>query len=69
MNYCQDSKLFLIYSLLLGKNAVFGAGPVVEWLGSCALLQAAQCFLGSGPGRGHGTARRATLRQRPTCHN
>uniref|UniRef100_A0A9L0IIZ0 Vps53 N-terminal domain-containing protein n=1 Tax=Equus asinus TaxID=9793 RepID=A0A9L0IIZ0_EQUAS len=31
--------------------------------------QAAQCFNGSNPGRGHGTARQTTLRQRPTCHN
>ena len=46
-----------------------GAGPVAEWLGSRALLQAAQCFVGSNPGRGHGTAHRTTLGQRPTCHN
>ncbi|XP_070359176.1 muscleblind-like protein 3 isoform X6 [Equus asinus] len=31
--------------------------------------QAAQCLVGSNPGRGHGTAHLATLRQRPTCHN
>ena len=46
-----------------------GAGPVAEWLGSRAPLQAAQCFVGSNPGHGHGTARQITLRQRPTCHN
>ena len=46
-----------------------GAGPGAEWLSSRAPLQAAQCFVGSNPGRGHGTARQATLRQRPTCHN
>ena len=45
------------------------AGPVAEWLSSRAPLQAAQCFVGSGPGRGHGTARRAALRRRPACHN
>ena len=26
------------------KTISFGAGPVAEWLSSCALLQAAQCF-------------------------
>ena len=46
-----------------------GAGPVAEWLGSHAPLQAAQCFVGSNPGRGHGTAHRAMLGQRPTYHN
>uniref|UniRef100_A0A9L0JKG0 Cadherin like and PC-esterase domain containing 1 n=1 Tax=Equus asinus TaxID=9793 RepID=A0A9L0JKG0_EQUAS len=46
-----------------------GAGPVVEWLSSRALLQAAQCFVGSNPGHGHGTAHQTTLRQRPTYHN
>uniref|UniRef100_A0A8C4LYZ4 FCF1 rRNA-processing protein n=1 Tax=Equus asinus TaxID=9793 RepID=A0A8C4LYZ4_EQUAS len=33
------------------------------------VTQAAQCFIGSNPGRGHGTAHQTTLRQRPTCHN
>ena len=42
---------------------------MAEWLSSRAPLQAAQCFVGSNPGHGHGTARQATLRQRPTCHN
>ena len=42
---------------------------MAEWLGSRAPLQAAQCFVGSGPGRGHGTAHWAALGQRPTCHN
>ena len=51
------------------RNPVIGAGPMAEWLGSRAPLQAAQCFVGSGPGCGHGTAHRATLGQRPTCHN
>ena len=46
-----------------------GAGPVAEWLSLRAALQAAQCFVGSYPGRGHGTAHQTTLRQRPTCHN
>ena len=46
-----------------------GAGPVAEWLSARALLQAAQCFVGSGPGRRRGTAHQATLRQHPTCHN
>ena len=42
---------------------------MAEWLSLHAPLQAAQCFVGSNPGSGHGTARRATLRRRPTCHN
>ena len=46
-----------------------GAGPVAEWLSSRAPLQAAQCFIGLNPGRGHDTAHQTTLRQRPTCHN
>ena len=51
------------------KEKSIGAGPVAEWLSSRAPLQVAQCFVGSNPGRGHGTARQTTLRQRPTCHN
>ena len=34
-----------------------------------APCQAAQCFVGSNPGRGHDTVHQTTLRQRPTCHN
>ena len=45
------------------------AGPVAKWLSGWAPLQVAQCFVGSNPGRRHGTAHPATLRQRPTCHN
>ena len=48
---------------------MWGAGPVAEWLSSRAPLQVALCFVGSNPGRGHGTAHQTTLRQRPTCHN
>ena len=51
------------------KKCTTGAGPVAEWLGSRTPLQVAQCFVGSNPGRRHGTAHQATLRQRPTCHN
>ena len=46
-----------------------GAGPVAEWLSSCAPLQAAQCFVGWNPGCGPGTAHPAMLRRHPTCHN
>ena len=54
----------------LGKiNILMGAGPLAEWLGSRSPLRAAQCFVGSSPGRGHGTAHRATLGRRPTCRN
>ena len=42
---------------------------LAEWLGSCAPLQAAQCFVGSNPGCRHGTAHQTTLRGHPTCHN
>ena len=57
--------------LLSGKNSLYvpGAGPVAEWLSSRAPLQAAQCFVGSNPGRGHGTTHQTTLRRHPTCHN
>ena len=51
------------------KNLIKGAGPVAEWLSSHSPLQAAQCFVGSNPGHGHGTTHQATLRQRPTCHS
>ena len=32
------------------KISTPGAGPMAEWLSSCAPLQAAQCFVGSNPG-------------------
>ena len=38
------------------KNSLSGAGPVAKWLSSRTLLQAAQGFVGSNPGRRHGTA-------------
>ena len=56
-------------SINLLKIVTQGVGPVAEWLSSSALLQAAQCFVGLNPGRGHGTAHQTTLRRRPTCHN
>ena len=52
-----------------GERSILGAGPVAECLSSRALLQAARCFVGSDPGRGHGTAHQTMLRQRPTGHN
>ena len=51
------------------KGGGTGAGPVAEWLSSHAQLQVAQCFVGSNPERGHGTAHQTTVRQHPTCHN
>ena len=51
------------------KECSLGASPVAEQLSSRALLQAAQCFVGSNPERGHGTAHQTMLRQHPTCHN
>ena len=41
-------------------------GQVVQLVHSAL---AAQGFAGSDPGRGHGTARQAMLRRRPTCHS
>ena len=58
-----------ILSMVMSKKNLLGAGPVAEWLSSRAQLQVAQCFVSSDPGRGHGTARQTTLRQRPTCHS
>ena len=54
---------------LKNMESFLGAGPLAKWLSSRAPLQEAQCFVGSNPGRGHGTAHQTTLRQRPTCHN
>ena len=51
------------------KKKDLGAGPVAKWLGSRTPLQAAQCFVGSNPGRGHGTAHQTTLRRHTICHN
>uniref|UniRef100_A0A9L0T252 Uncharacterized protein n=1 Tax=Equus caballus TaxID=9796 RepID=A0A9L0T252_HORSE len=51
------------------SKAFWGSGPVAEWLSSHAPLQAAQCFVGSNPGQGHGTAHPATLRRRLASHN
>ena len=41
-------------------------GQVVKFLRSASV---AQGFVGSDPGRGHGTARQVMLRRHPTCHN
>ena len=54
---------------IIFKKQQEGAGPVAEWLSLRSPLQVAQCFVGSNPGRGHGTAHQTTLRQHPTCHN
>ena len=42
---------------------------MAEWLSLPAPPSAAQGFTSSDPGRGHGTAHQATLRQCPTCQN
>ena len=42
---------------------------MAEWLSLRALLQVAQCFVGSDPRCGCGTAHSAMLRWCPTCHN
>ena len=60
----------MLVNLVMNLKKIFqGAGPMAEWLSSRAPLQAAQCFIGSNPGRRHGTAHRTMLRWRPTCHN
>ena len=66
-NYYYILNTFDIYSSK--SRCSRGAGPMAEWLSSRTPLQAAQCFVGSNPGRGHGTAHQSTLRQHPTCHN
>ena len=69
---CEQDKFSELVDSVLGlrsKINKFGAGPVAEWLSLRALLQAAQCFVGSNPGCGHGTAHQTTLRQHPTRHN
>ena len=55
-----------IYSKINQQGA---AGPMAKWLSWRTPLQAGQCFIGSNPRRGHGTAHQTMLRQRPTCHN
>ena len=66
---CPLAIRIYIFRFRLRNISYEGAGPVADWLSSRAPLQAAQCFLGSNPERGHGTAHQTTLRQRPTCHN
>ena len=61
--------LLRILDFQCNQNCFLGAGTVAEWLSSRAPLQAAQCFVGSNPGHGHGTAHQTMLRQCPTCHN
>ena len=41
-----------------------GAGPVSKWLIFHTPLQVAQCFIGLGPGCGHGTANHAEVASR-----
>ena len=67
---CHNIKHHFIHLKYRIKNSLaIRAGPVAEWLSSRAPLQAAQCFIGSNPGHGHGAAHWATLRWRPTCYN
>ena len=69
VNELLPGKEKIIRATVSIKKYQMEAGPVAERLSWRAPLQAAQCFVGSNPGRGHGTARQTTLRQRPTCHN
>ena len=64
-NFCS----LAFWQLDLNFKSLLGAGPVAKWLNSRTPIQAAQCFIGSNPRRGHGTARQTTGRQCPTCHN
>ena len=50
------------------KLSMLRAGPVAEWLSSRTLLRRPRVS-GLNPGRGHGTAHQAMLRQRLTCRN
>src|SRR3712207_7858730 len=56
----------LFRSLIALRIYGVGAGPMAEWLSSCAPASEAQGFASSDPGHGHGTARRAMLRRHPT---
>ena len=67
--YPLQGTTHLAQQLLGFKTVPPRAGPVAEWLSSRTLLQVAQCFVGSNPEHGHGTAHQTTLRQRSTCHN
>ena len=51
------------------KKKMLGGWPRGQVVKFAHSAEAAQCFDGSNPGRGHGTAHQTTLRQRPTCHN
>ena len=46
------------------KFTTTGAGPMAQWLSSCAPLQAAQCFVGSNPGGGHGTGKNKIFKKK-----
>ena len=63
-----DARVHATWFHLYKNPEKAGAGPVAEWLSSRSTL-VAQGFASLDPGRGHGTAPQAELRQRPTYHN
>uniref|UniRef100_A0A9L0TDW9 PBC domain-containing protein n=1 Tax=Equus caballus TaxID=9796 RepID=A0A9L0TDW9_HORSE len=71
-NFSKQATQFLneyFYSHLSNPYRSEEAKEELARKGGITVSQAAQCFVGSNPGRGHGTAHQTTLRQRPTCQN
>ena len=58
----------LLACLTFIKLKFCGAGLMAEWLSSHS-ASAAQGFASLNPGRRHGIAHQAVLRQHPICHN
>ena len=68
-NYDKYEQLELCKNLQLKSTGYTGGQPrgqVVKFAHSASV---ARRFPGSYPGRRHGTAHQAVLRQCPTCHN
>ena len=62
----KRSTLFMLKNVLWKTSRGWPGGQVVKFRRSAA---GGQCFVGSNPGSGHGTANQITLRRCPTCHN
>lgn len=60
-----------IVCLTLGhkKILIYWGWPRVQVVKLARSAAAARGFIGSDPGRGHGTTHQAILRRHPTCHN
>ena len=59
---------FMVGKLEL-KEAEYGGRPCGRVVKFTCSVSAARGFAGLAPGRRHGTARQATVRERPTQHN